>query len=227
MSTISYDQELARLVWRAKRDKEEAKDLRDDGDIAGAVDLLKKTVETLEASPVTAGLENDVAPSRLMCELATQLADCLGMLGGNHRRLGQLAEAQRCFERGRRFEESPALGIMSSYNIINAITLPIESDSSALVRQRATLESAVEAISRQVRGERRNDRWAWADLAECQLLLGDQEAALQSYGRVSALGDEDTVKSVVSVLARLSRAAPALAAAIAKAVASLTDGGKG
>ena len=64
--------------------------------------------------------------------------------------------------------------------------------------QRPFIEKAVSALSRQVRGERRSDRWAWADLAQCQLLLGDQAGTLQSYGRVRDLGDDDTVASVTA-----------------------------
>jgi tetratricopeptide (TPR) repeat protein len=221
VNTIGSNEDAARLVARAKRDKEEAKDLRDEGDFAGAVRLLIGTVKALEATPLAEGLETAIEPSRSMCELATEIADCLGMLGGNHRRLGQLVEAQACFERGRRLEESPALGIMSSYNIINAITLPLETDGAALVEQRPKLEAAVAAIGRQVRGDRRNDRWAWADLAQCQLLLGEQKAALQSYARVRALGDGDTLKSVVTVLERLRKGVPQLADSIAHAVESL------
>lgn len=66
---------------------------------------------------------------------------------------------------------------------------------------------AIAAIQRQVNlEERRNDRWAWADLGECQLLLGDLEGAKTSYKRVRELGNADTVASVVSVLRRLQKA---------------------
>ena len=37
MNALSAEQEVARLMARAKRDKEEAKDHRDNGDIADAV----------------------------------------------------------------------------------------------------------------------------------------------------------------------------------------------
>jgi hypothetical protein len=212
-------QEGGALVARAKRDKEEAKDLRDDGDIASAVKVLEDTVKVLSASPLAAGLEAAVSPSKPMRDLASQLADCLGMLGGNYRRQGRLRDAQAAFEAGRVYEESASLEVMSSYNLINAITLPIESDGQALNSQRPNLQKAIDAISRQVRGERRNDRWAWADLAQCQLLYGDEAGALQSYGRVRDLGDDDTVASVTSVLERLGNAVPELKS---RAVAAIT-----
>lgn len=221
MSTLSVEQDVARLVARAKRDKEDAKDHRDDGDIAAAVEVLEETVKALDASPLAAGLLTATEPSKPMRDLATQLADCLGMLGGNYRRQGRLQEAQDAFERGRVYEESPTLEVMSSYNLVNAITLPIESDGAALNAQRPFLEKAVAALGRQVHGERRNDRWAWADLAQCQLLLGNEADALQSYSRVRDLGDEDTVASVTGVLERLANAAPALKSSVETVITHL------
>src|SRR5580704_8326901 len=218
MNTPSAELEVARLVARAKRDKEEAKDRRDAGDIVAAVEVLEETVKALSASPLAAGLEAAASPSKPMHDLASQLADCLGMLGGNYRRLGRLSDAQAAFESGRVYEESPSLEVMSSYNLINAITLPIESDGRALSAQRPYLEKAVTAISRQVRDDRRNDRWAWADLAQCQLLLGDEAEAIQSYRRVRDLGDEDTVASVTAVLERLGNAVPVLKSRILAAI---------
>jgi tetratricopeptide (TPR) repeat protein len=221
VNTLSAEREVARLVARAKRDKEEAKDHRDNGDIAAAVSVLEETVRALDASPLAAGLETANASSKPMRELAAQLADCLGMLGGNYRRQGRLKEAQVAFERGRVYEESPSLEVMSSYNLVNAITLPIESNAQAWDTQRPFIERAVSALSRQVRSERRSDRWAWADLAQCQMLLGDEAGALQSYGRVRDLGDDDTVASVTSVLERLGNAAPALKSRVTAAITYL------
>lgn len=224
MNTPNAELEMTRLVARAKRAKEEAKDLRDDGDIPAAVTVLEEMVRAIDSSPFASELVTSESPSKPMRDLATQLADCLGMLGGNYRRQGRLKEAQATFERGRVYEESRALEVMSSYNLVNAITLPIESDGQALDAQRPYLKNAVAAISHQVRSGRRNDRWAWADLAECQLLDGDDAGALQSYGRVRDLGDEDTVASVTAVLERLGSAVPALKSRIADAIRFLKSG---
>ena len=221
MNTVSAEQEVAGLLARAKRDKEEAKDHRDNGDITAAVTVLEETVKALDASPLAAELETATAPSKPMRDLAAQLADCLGMLGGNYRRLGRLKEAQTAFERGRVYEESPSLEVMSSYNLVNAITLPIESDAEAWEAQRPFIEKAVVALSRQVRGERRSDPWAWADLAQCQLLLGDEAGALQSYDRVRDLGDDDTLASATAVLERLGNAVPALKSRITAVITYL------
>jgi tetratricopeptide (TPR) repeat protein len=221
MSALGTEHEMARLVTRAKRDKEEAKDHRDNGEIAAAVSVLEATVKALDDLPLTAGLEIALEPSKPMRDLAAQLADCLGMLGGNYRRQGRLKEAQSVFERGRIYEESPRLEVMSSYNLVNAITLPLEYDAKALETQRPLIEKAVLVLLRQVRGERRSDRWAWADLAQCRLLLGDETGAFQCYDRVRDLGDDDTVASVAAVLERLGNAVPALKSRVVAAIMHL------
>ena len=218
MNKPSFELDVARLVTRAKIDKEKAKYWRDEGNIAAAIAVLEETVKVLADSPLAQGLETLDSPTKPMRDLAAQLADCLGMLGGNYRRLGRLKDAQTAFERGRVYEESPSLDVMSSYNLVNAITLPIESDPDALNAQRPFLERAVSALSRQVTGDRLKDRWAWADLAECQLLLGNQSGALESYNRVRALGDNDTIISVTSVLDRLANAVPELKGPITLAI---------
>jgi len=223
MTAYNEELEAARLVARAKRAKEAAKDLRDDGDIAGAINVLADAIEVLTQAPVAADLETTRQATKPVRDVATQLADLLGMLGGNHRRLGQHDAAQACFERGSRLEASPVLEIMSSYNLVNAITLPIESDPGALETQRPAMQRAVDAIERQVAGSRRNDRWAWADLAQCQLLLDRMDDALRSYARVHALGDDETFTSVVTVLERLSAAVPALRPRVEAAANVLRD----
>ena len=63
MNTPSAELEVARLVARAKRDKEEAKDRRDAGDIVAAVEVLEETVKALSASPLAAGDGTSLIPT--------------------------------------------------------------------------------------------------------------------------------------------------------------------
>ena len=194
---------LPRLAARVKARKEEAKDCRDAADLPGAVAVLEQTVAMLRASPWHATLFDDGTASEGEQALAAHLADCLGMLGGNHRRLEQLDRALLAFQDGARIEAADRLEVLSSYNLVNAIVLPIEMKDSTATQQRSALRKAVEAIARQVHGARRNDRWAWADLGQCQLLLGEAGDARTSYARLRSLGDADTLKSVLPVLQRL------------------------
>ena len=99
--------------------------------------------------------------------------------------------------------------------------LPREFFCCKMVRKKAVLRKAVSALLRQVDGKCRNDRWTWADLAQCQRLLGDEADALKSYARVRALGDDDTVASVTAVLERLAKAAPVLKSRVTNAITQL------
>ncbi len=207
MTTFNADTEISKLTSIVKLRKEEAKDFRDDADIPSAVEALKDAIAALDRSPLSDQLLETDAPSGPQKKLAFQLADCLGMLGGNHRRLDRFSDALAAFTRGQTIEESEKLEVPSSYNLVNAITLPIEIDRQTSSQQEAALKRAIAAIQRQVKlEERRNDRWAWADLGECQLLLGDLDGAKSSYKRMRELGNADTVTSVVAVLRRLQKA---------------------
>ena len=218
-------QEIARLNSRVKLHKEEAKDLRDDGDLEGAIATLDEAVAMVEASPLSPGVSSSAAVPDSEKALASHLADCLGMIGGNCRRLNRLDQALAYFARGRRYEEDERLDVNSSYNLVSAITLPLEMQTRTASEQQDLLQRAVAAIERQVKGARRTDRWAWADLGQCQLLLGDFDSAARSYGRVRDLGDSDTVHSVVTVLRRLSaaieRSDPGIAECLRKGIVAI------
>ena len=208
MTMFSAENEIMRRII-AKLRKEEAKDFREDGDIKSAIEALEDAIAALDRSPLSNRLLETDAPSVPQKKLAFQLADCLGMLGGNYRRLDQFPEALAAFNRGRAIEESEKLEVPSSYNLVNAITLPLEFDRQTALQPEAALAlgRAIAAIKWQVRlEERRNDRWAWADLGQCQLLLGDLEGAKTSYERVRELGNADTFASVVAVLRHLEKA---------------------
>jgi tetratricopeptide (TPR) repeat protein len=206
VTKFDAEAEIDSLESMAKVRKEEAKDFRDDGDIKSAIQTLEQAIIVLDRSPLSNRLLDTDAPSAPQKKLAFQLADCLGMLGGNYRRHDQFPQALAAFTRGRIIEESEKLAVPSSYNLVNAITLPLEIDPHALSQQEAALRRAIEAIQRQVASaERRADRWAWADLGECQLLLGDLVGAEVSYLRVRELGNTDTFASVAAILRRLQK----------------------
>ena len=198
--------DLASVAARVKARKEEAKDCRDAGDLKGAVDVLTQTVTMLKASRWYASMLDSAEVGEGEKAVAAHLADCLGMLGGNHRRMKSLELALAAFEEGSRWEGDDRLDVQSSYNLVNEIVLPLEMGRSTATEQRNRLRIAVDAIGRQVHGARRNDRWAWADLGQCQLLLDDLPGARTSYARVRSLGDADTLRSVLPVLQKLKDA---------------------
>jgi tetratricopeptide (TPR) repeat protein len=195
-----------RLIAAVKTRKEEAKLYRDDGDYEEAIEVLAEAIAMIDKSGWDEALEAGQEPTADQKTIAWHLADCLGMKGGNHRRLNEVELAMTCFQRGRRYEENARLGVNSSYNLVNEITLPIEQRAKTAVDQQGALQRAVGALERQVRGDRRVDRWAWADLGECRLLMGDAKGASEAYDRFVELGDLDSTRSAVTVLRRLAEA---------------------
>lgn len=182
--------------------KEEAKLYRDDNDFSGAVDELKAAIDLLEKYGLRESIDRELSSSQR--KIASSLADCHGMRGGNLRRLNRLRDALEEFERGREYEEDPRYGVDSSYNLVNAITLPIEMGVKTATEQKSSLVGAANTLERQTsQGARRQDRWAWADYGQCLLLSGELHKALQAYEKFRALGNIDAVQSHVAVLTRL------------------------
>lgn len=187
--------------------KKEAEASKSDRDYEGAIDVLRYAVALIDST----GWETDTSLKRdERNQVAWHLADCLGMIGGHYRRLGQLGEALKNFERGRQFEQDPQYRIDSSYNTVNAIVVPIETRSHDATSQEAALRKAVKTLEYQIyspeMGEksRKPDRWAYADLGQCRLLLGELKEATAAYDdfiRLSNAGEMGSASRVLKGIA--------------------------
>jgi DNA-binding transcriptional MerR regulator len=124
-------------------------------------------------------------------EIAKQLADCWGVLGGIYRAEGddQLRHAKQAYDTGFTYEGCKRFNLPSSYNRVNRLVvriletpgllvepLPLVMDVSEAERKTmpALLAEAEEEIDRQLRNRLREDdrAWAYADLAMVRLLGG-------------------------------------------------------
>jgi tetratricopeptide (TPR) repeat protein len=153
------DAERKRLLAKIQEHIELAKTSRDDEDYEDAIEELESAVSLIDGSSWHDEPSNGMIDGEN--EIASRLADCLGMLGGNQRRLKRFDDALASFARGRKLEEDRRYGINSSYNIVNAITLPIETGAATASEQADALFKAVQALDFQTtRGKRRLDRWA-------------------------------------------------------------------
>lgn len=216
----NYSHDGADEVLRTvKAHKEEAKLFRDDGDLEGAVDVLEEAIALLKPIAPSATTSDSLTDGQK--QAAWNLADTLGMLGGNYRRMGKLEDALQSFEEGRSYEENTRFGIESTYNLVNAITLPIEMGKRTATEQKTSLLSALNALERATSGPRRLDRWAWADLGQTALLAGDLKRAKEAYSRFSEMGDATSISSHVTILQRLN---DALAGRDPDAAAGLEEG---
>jgi tetratricopeptide (TPR) repeat protein len=197
--------ERSQLLAKVRASTESAKLNRDDGDYQDAIDELQGAIGLIEQSGWNGAPSDGMVDGENL--IARHLADCFGMIGGNLRRLNRLDEALSYFDRGRELEEDERYGINSSYNMVNAITLPIEMGARTATEQRDALSKAMKALKFQTtQGKRRLDRWAWADRGQCSLLLRDLDEARDCYEKFRELAEKDSVASHVIVLTRLRTA---------------------
>ena len=163
--------------------KLKARELRDKQDLDGAAKLLEEAIRLLsdEASQ-RGGLEagaNGNEVSMGVREIAIQLADCWGSLGGIRRRQGRIEEAIAAYQQGRSLEANKFLRISNTYNHLQWIIACILADAQKLRSRQldADLEGVKDTLWNQVYANRVQDPWAYADLGLVQLLLGDDELA--------------------------------------------------
>jgi tetratricopeptide (TPR) repeat protein len=204
--------DLAELLLRIPLAKDEAKVLRDERDYDGAIARLRRVIEEIERSGWNDGLTTGSHLDEKQRKIAWHLTDCLGMLGGNFRRNKQLDEAITSFDRGSKYEQEKPYRVATSYNTVNAIVAPIENKLRDAASQSEALARAVATIRQQIydpddiAGGRSGDCWAWADLGQCNLLLGDFEAATAAYQQFIQLADRDAIRSSRDVLVGLRKA---------------------
>jgi tetratricopeptide (TPR) repeat protein len=211
---------------RAKSLRSAARECVASQDLKKAVGLLDEAITTLRSA-----LESD-GPS---AALYAALAECLGMRGGILRRLGELDDAVASYGEGRRFEQDEEFGKDDSYNLVNALVIPLLKAPRLLDADgvRNELARAIRLLRRQVRGSRNSDYWAQADLARCLLLAGEYDDAIRALDRFVQLGGlKDAFVTSIQMLRELEesfsaegrREAPLLTQAIAYLRQASTQG---
>lgn len=115
--------------------------------------------------------------------LRAELSDTYGMKGGVYRRMGgkdNLEIALKMYLKGKDIEN---IDKISSYNLANVISLNIDhlgkSPSDSEIKK--DLENAVERLQADTNGSRKDEWWAWSDLAQFYLLLNQPDDAKQAY----------------------------------------------
>jgi hypothetical protein len=138
--------------------------------------------------------ESTVTERRL--QLAAELSDCYGLVGGVERRWANESKADertlhlkssiRAYDLGFKFESDPQYGIVDSYNLLNRLLVRLLLRPEALdvdgvveldpdipaVNLKVELDKASATIRQQLAGPRRGNYWALADLALIEVLLG-------------------------------------------------------
>lgn len=176
---------------------------RNRGRLDRAVQRMDEAIELLNS-----WLPDPDAPTSQARQLRGELADAWGMKGGLLRRMegpAKSLEALDAYKSGLAFESKDGT---STYNLMNVIALSIKAggaspDDPAI---RAHLDTASKALAIDTEGSRKDEWWAWADLAQVHLLNGDLGAARQvlAKGKKAAGPGPDERERSAAVLLELA-----------------------
>jgi len=210
--------------------KTKAKNRRDMGRYGRARAFLEQAI---------ALAEEDLTVLELRSKVASELADCYGIVGGIERRWALVPNAPeehradhirksvRAYDAAYLFE-SGDYGIVSSYGLVNRLVSRILADREALASGHVTdLGEGIEALEVPaelekarvtIENSKRSDYWAAADLALVKLLLGADDPA-STYAAFTEKSPPDyAYKSVLDVLRPLREESLPVKNALADAV---------
>jgi len=198
------------LLRKADDLKRRSRTMRDQGNYGAAEDLLREAISLLN-DPIRLSLElpSGIPASAEVREMATQLADCWGSLGGVLRRKADdfqnagknnesslsLRVALTAYQNGATLEQNDQLRIANLYNLIQQIIVSILASPEVLTstRIRNDLQNAQKLIDRQIATSRCGDPWAYSDLGLVELLIGDELKANKSWDGMDTLRPEINV----------------------------------
>jgi hypothetical protein len=223
MSGISAQVEPCKL--RSRRHRNRALQALEQNDVDRARHEFRAAVTAMEDAVgyLKALGEPDlvsVAPaSELEMELAEQLADSWGMLGGVYRAACDLEHAIESYDQGFTWEGNARFGILSTYNRVNRLVVRILRDAGVLqppfrpvpdlpdgrgLTMPELLLEAREEIRRQLSAGRKDRAWALADLVLVSVLggLDGVETALHSL-EGSSTNDPFPYHSTLKVIREL------------------------
>jgi tetratricopeptide (TPR) repeat protein len=208
----------------------EARDLKEDATASRNLEEYDEAQKTLdEAIALLSSQMEEIGWSALTAkDIRTELADTFGMKGGVFRRSGNIAEALNAYRKGQSLED---IDKESTYNLSNVIALSITADrrSPNDPALRKDIESAIERLERATKGKRKDEWWAWADLAQFYLLHNEPDTARSRYarGRREAGPTKNEIRRNIAILEELAGymagTAPEIAANLREAIAELSE----
>jgi tetratricopeptide (TPR) repeat protein len=167
---------------------------------------LKEAIELIESSGWSQVVQNAASAPEERQTVASMWADCLGMIAGHYRRLGEPESAFDLLDQGAKLELDPELKVKSSYCAVNLISMLIEAKRKAPADLMPDIERTIEKLNGQTvpGGARETDPWAYADLGQLHLLKGNGDAAKGAYDdfvrRAKKAGEVDSVLRVLRLL---------------------------
>ncbi len=192
--------------------KDGAKSARDQGDWPGALADLQDALDLLNT------MADDGSE-----DIAAEIADTYGMIGGIERRWAlategadraeHLERSRQAYDDGFRHEDRLGSREPTTYNRINRIVARVLARSSILADEQGDLDIytelaiAEEMVTEQIDGPRKRDPWAYCDLLTIQLLSGGREAASTWDVLVSLRPPDFVYKSMLDTLEPLAAVA--------------------
>jgi|APLak6261659701_1056019.scaffolds.fasta_scaffold00601_4 tetratricopeptide (TPR) repeat protein len=196
--------------------KQTATSLRNRDEFDLAQDNLDKAIQKLKDLQATTSDEADLR------ELRGEIADTYGMKGGVYRRQGKLDEALGEYTIGREWEK---IDNFSTYNLSNIISLKIDWKNFSPEGLRDDIQAAIEQLTKETQGTRKDEWWAWADLAQFYLLLNNPDEARRCYaeGRSTTGATRGEIERHVSILSELANKTKETAPSISKNIKSVIN----
>jgi hypothetical protein len=208
--------------------KDSAKSARDQGDWPGALADLQDALDLLDTM---AGDGSE--------DIAAEIADTYGMIGGIERRWAlategtdraeHLERSRQAYDDGFRREDRLGSIEPTTYNRINRLVARVLIRSAILVGDqgdldiRAELAIAEEMVTEQIDDPRKRDPWAYCDLLTIQLLSGGREAESTLDALIGLRPPDFVYKSVLDTLEPLAEVASSVRPQIGSAVQRLRE----
>lgn len=198
---------MRELIEEATRLRDRAKVQRKRGDAlskAGNEELAKEAfgggVKLLEEAA-------DKLKDLDEAQVAEDLAETMGAMGGMLRRLGdeRQAEALQAYEDGADVEWDH--GLSSTYNRLNTIKFRLLTGSANLAELKPTVQTLADLIEKSLRSDSTlsDSGWAWADLGDCHALLGNLSAAQEAYATFIEKAEIKSPETTLQVLNELAQ----------------------
>lgn len=159
--------------------------------------------------------------------LSQEIADCYGIMGGIYRRQAKRDNDKALLEKSAEiYKEGLKFEIENSYNLSNSMVLQILVNPQNLEKLQEEIMQGIQTLQKQVRGKRRDQWWAWADLGLFSLLIGDLASATDLYSHFTQLGprardQENVISGLEELRGVLNEVTSPLAKQVTQSIATI------
>jgi len=201
--------------------KQKATGVRNLGRYSQALNMFDKAITGLKTLEESGRLDKYEASN-----VRAELADTYGMKGGVYRRWVELPNhLDLALEQYRKGLEIERIDKRSTYNASNVISLAITQDRKPLdVGLLEELDRVIQRLEVETKGDRADEFWAWADLAQFYLLRNDAPRARSGYKQALERGPTaEERQRYVDILRGLAQATQASSPELAQRITAFVE----